>query len=99
MDYVNGRRGLFGVLAAALLVAMICYLSLAALHGEHGLFRLMTIEAEEVRLNAELAEINAAQKQIANKNVSLSGGTDPEIIEEQARKTLGLARTDEVLSR
>lgn len=89
-----------GAVFATVLIAMMGYLTFAALQGEHGFFRLMQVEAQEARLRAELAEMQAERAVIANKTRGLSEGTlDLDLLDEQARKVLGLARADEILIR
>lgn len=81
-------------------IALMAYLTFAALQGEHGLFRLFQIEAQEKRLTAELAELRAAREAIANKTERLSSGDlDLDLLDEQARRVLGLGRADEILIR
>lgn len=95
------RRGaIAGTVFAIVTIALMGYLTFAALQGEYGLFRLFQIEAQEKRLTAELAELRAARAAIANKAERLSSGSlDLELLDEQARRTLGLGRPDEILIR
>ncbi len=87
---------IFGVVA----VALMAYLTFAALQGEHGLFRLFQVEAQETRLKAELADLRDARARIANKTRRLSADhLDLELLDERARDVLGLARDDEILIR
>jgi len=96
----TGRSGLGGAVFAAVLIAMMGYLTFAALQGEHGLFRLFQIEAQETRLEAELAELKSERILIANKTRGLSEETlDLDLLDERARSVLGLARADEILVR
>ena len=93
-----GRRRFRGALVVAALVSMMGYLTLAALQGEHGLFRLFQIEAQEAKLRAELAALRIERAGIENKTRRLSTDSlDLELLDEQARKVLSLARTDEIL--
>ena len=83
-----------------MVIALMGYLTFAALQGEHGLFRLFQIEAQEKRLAAELATLRADAEAIANKTRRLSTETlDLDLLDEQARKVLGLGRPDEILIR
>jgi cell division protein FtsB len=93
------RHSLGGAVVAAGVIALMCYLTFAALQGEQGLFRLFQIEAEETRLRAELADLQAERAAMANKTERLSGRLDLDLLDEQARKVLGLARPDELLIR
>ncbi len=98
---IEPRRGVFGgAIFAVVVIALMGYLTFAALQGEHGLFRLFQIEAQEKRLQLELDTLRAEREAIANKTSRLSSGTlDPDLLDEQARRTLGLGRMDEILIR
>ncbi len=94
------RGGLSGALFAVVVIALMGYLTFAALQGEHGLFRLFQIEAQEKRLRTELATLRTDREAVANKARRLSTETlDLDLLDEQARRTLGLARPDEILIR
>jgi cell division protein FtsB len=97
----EGRRASFaGAIFGIVVIALMGYLTFAALQGEHGLFRLFQVEAQEKRLQTELARLRAERALIANKARRLSGPTlDLDLLDEQARRTLGLGRPDEVLIR
>ncbi|WP_111431160.1 septum formation initiator family protein [Rhodobacteraceae bacterium DSL-40] len=85
---------------AIVMIALVCYLTFAALQGEYGLFRLFQIEAQETRLEAELAALQTQRAAIENKTERLSvDHLDLELLDEQARKVLGLARADEIIIR
>lgn len=89
-----------GALFATVLIAMMGYLTFAALQGEHGLFRLFQVEAQETRLRFELTQMQAERAVLANKTLGLSEATlDLDLLDGQARKVLGLARADEILIR
>lgn len=94
-------RGAFaGAVFAVVAVALMGYLAFAALQGEHGLFRLFQIEAQEKRLQAELEALRAERATLENKTRRLSTETlDLDLLDERARKTLGLGRPDEILIR
>ena len=76
------------------------YLSFAALQGEHGLLSLFRIEAQETRLREELASLQTERARIANKTERLSTERlDLDLLDEQARRVLGLGRPDEIIIR
>lgn len=76
------------------------YLTFAALQGERGLFRLFQVEAQASRLQEELAALQSERAAIAVKTQGLaSERIDLELLDEQARKVLGLARADEIIIR
>jgi cell division protein FtsB len=95
------RRGSFGGLIYGIIViALMGYLTFAALQGEHGLFRLFQVEAQESRLKAELAQLQAESADVANKTRRLSSDhLDLDLLDEQARRVLGLGRPDEIIIR
>ncbi len=94
------RGGLDGMIFAALVLAIIAYLGVAGLQGEHGVFRLAQIEAEEARLRDELESLRAERAAVENKTRRLSPRTlDLDLLDEQARRVLGLGREDEILIR
>ena len=77
---------------------MLLYLGFAALHGEHGLVRLLQAEATEAQLQGELATLRSLRSEMAEKSALLSGARpDLDLLDEQARRVLGLGRPDELL--
>jgi cell division protein FtsB len=95
------RRGGFGgTVFAGVAIALICYLAFAALQGEHGLFSLLQVEAKEARLKEQLSALQAERATVTNKTERLSSGhLDSDLLDEQARKVLGLARSDDIIVR
>jgi cell division protein FtsB len=83
---------------AIVLVGFTGYLAYAGIQGRYGLFRLAEVEAEESRLRADLASLQAERTTVANKVHRLSSeGLDLELLDEQARKVLSLGRSDEIM--
>jgi cell division protein FtsB len=94
------RSGIGGAIFAVAVIGLMGYLTFAALQGEHGLFRLFQIEAQEKRLRAELEALRAERAAIENKTRRLSSESlDLDLLDEQARRVLGLGRPDEILIR
>jgi cell division protein FtsB len=97
-----GQRGI-GYGAAVFSVAVIaltCYLTFAAVQGEFGLFRLFQVEGQEQALAEELAELSRERAALANLTGRLSGdGLDLDLLEERARRVLGLVHRDEIVIR
>ena len=94
------RRGMFGAVFVLVVVALMGYLSFAALQGEHGLLSLFRVEAQESRLKEELAALRTERAAIANKTERLSSGhLDLDILDEQARKVMGFGRPNEIILR
>jgi cell division protein FtsB len=94
------RNGVGSAVFAIAAIALIAYLALAAFQGEHGLFSLFRIEAQEARLRAELTGLQVERAAIRNETERLSAESlDLDLLDEQARKVLGLGRPDEVIIR
>jgi cell division protein FtsB len=94
------RTGVGVAVFAIAVIASIGYLALAAFQGEHGLFSLFRIEAQEARLRAELTALQAERAAIRNETERLSAESlDLDLLDEQARKVLGLGRPDEIIIR
>lgn len=92
----SAGNAVFGVVV----IALMSYLTFAALQGEHGLFRLFQVEAQEKRLRGELVELQTERAAVANKVRRLSTQhLDLELLDERARHVLGLARADEIMVR
>ena len=85
---------------AIIVIALMCYLTFAALQGEHGLFSLFQVEAQEGQLGPSSPALQAERAAIANKTRRLSTEQlDLDLLDEQARKVLGLGRPDEIIIR
>lgn len=98
----SNSRGLSAgtAILAIAMVAFVSYLTFAALQGEYGLFRLFQMEAQETQLKAELSALKAERHVVQNKTERLSNGSiDLDLLDEQARKVLGLGRSDEIIIR
>ncbi|MEL6677688.1 MAG: septum formation initiator family protein [Pseudomonadota bacterium] len=74
------------------------YFAFAAVQGEFGLTRLLDFEAEEARLEQDLSKLILMREDLENKTTRLSDEyLDLDLLDEQARKTLGLIRPDEII--
>ncbi|CAN5770375.1 septum formation initiator family protein [soil metagenome] len=100
---MNGeRRGAsYGAaIFGAAVIALLSYLSFAALQGEYGLFRLFQVEAQALELREDVAALEAERRAVAILTRGLSAETlDLDLLDERARAVLGLGRPDEVLVR
>jgi cell division protein FtsB len=89
-----------GVSFAIFVVAGISYFSYAALQGESGLFTLFQMQAKEKSLQKELSALRTERERMTNKTSRLSDGyLDLDLLDEQARKVLGMARGNEIIIR
>lgn len=76
------------------------YFTFAAVQGDFGLFRRMQIQAQERGLAVELAQLETDVAIMQNKTRRLSDNyLDLDLLDERARKVLGLARGDELVIR
>ncbi|HEU0222856.1 MAG TPA: septum formation initiator family protein [Paracoccaceae bacterium] len=95
-----GRRALVNALYSFAVLGAIAYFSFAALQGEYGLTRLIEIRTHQAELTRDLAAMRAERAALENKVRRLSDEyLDLDLLDEQARKMLGLARPDEIVIR
>jgi len=74
------------------------YFVFAAIQGDYGHFRRVQIEADENALKVQLARLNARRTTLENKTRRLSDNyLDLDLLDERARKVLGMARGDEII--
>ncbi|MBD0865985.1 MAG: septum formation initiator family protein [Rhodobacteraceae bacterium] len=94
-------RSCFGALVfftGALLLSV--YFTFAAVQGDYGLFRRVEIMAEVRILRADLDTLNAQIAEMENLTRRLSDEyLDLDLLDEQARRVLGLIRSDEIVIR
>ena len=69
------RGGFAATVFAVIALALMAYLTFAALQGEHGLFSLFKVETEEKRLQDELAALQAERAVLTNRTRRLSAGS------------------------
>lgn len=81
-------------------VLLMAYFAFAAIQGNFGHFRRNQVNAEAQELKVELAQLQIQRSYLENKTHRLSDGfLDLDLLDEQARKVLGMAREDEVIIR
>lgn len=74
------------------------YFTFAAVQGDYGLFRRIEIEAEIAVLKTELALRRGQVADMENRTRRLSDDyLDLDLLDEQARRVLGLLRADEIV--
>jgi len=95
------KRQSFGVLVYfAVAFALGSYFTFAAVQGDYGLFRRAEIEAERKRLEERLSALEAEVHRMENLTQRLSDDfLDLDLLDEQARDTLGMLRSDEIVIR
>ena len=76
------------------------YFIFAAVQGDYGVFRRAEIVVETRTLDAELAELRVEVARMENLTRRLSDDyLDLDLLDERARKVLGMVRTDEIVIR
>ena len=91
----------YGVIVySAVACALAAYFTFAAVQGDYGLFSRIQVEAEVDDLTAERDRLADQVAQMRNKTRRLSDDyLDLDLLDEQARKVLGLLRSDEIVIR
>ena len=96
----KGSGAFGGILYFAVFLCFAGYFVFAAVQGDYGHLRRVQIEAEEAELAHQLQELKAEHAAIANKTNRLSDQfLDLDLLDQQARQILGMARVDDVIIR
>lgn len=101
MQTLRKRSGATGAaIGIAAFLAICTYFAFAAVQGEFGHLKRVEIESEGQALQTELAQLMQERIKLQNKSKRLSDGyLDLELLDERARKVLGLARQSEIIIR
>lgn len=94
-------RPAFGTLLFfAIAFALSLYFTFAAVQGDYGLFRRAEIVAESQDLRSQLAAVRADVDRMENLTKRMSDDyLDLDLVDEQARRVLGMVRPDEIVIR
>ncbi len=97
----NTTRPAVGTLVFVMLsLGLSTYFTFAAVQGDFGLFRRAEINAEADMLRKQLAEVQAEVQRMENLTERLSDDyLDLDLLDEQARRVLGMIRADEIVIR
>ena len=94
------RTAIGDVVYLTLMCAAAMYFTFASVQGDYGLFRRVQIEAEKVALEDQRDALAAEVAALENLTRRLSDDfLDLELLDQQARDVLGLARPDELILR
>lgn len=100
MSTAKPRPHLGTVIFYALTLCLGTYFTFAAVQGDFGLFRRIEIEAESEALRRQRDALALELADMRNRTRRLSDDyLDLDLLDEQARKILGLARGDEIIIR
>lgn len=84
----------------SLAIVLGSYFIFAAVQGEYGVFNRIQIDAEAASLRTQRDALQAELAVITNRTMRLSDSyLDLDLLDEQARQTLGLMRADEIILR
>lgn len=94
-------RPAFGTLFFfAIAFALSLYFTFAAVQGDFGLFRRAEIVAESEDLRHKLAQVESDVARMENLTERMSDDyLDLDLLDEQARRVLGMVRSDEIVIR
>lgn len=98
---MSNKRPALGIfLYSVVAFVLASYFTFAAVQGDFGLFRRIQVEAEVENLMSERDALSAELAEMQNKTHRLSDEyLDLDLLDEQARKVLGLIRYDEIVIR
>jgi cell division protein FtsB len=100
MGVPRTQTGFGGAIYFAAVIGLGIYFTFASVQGDYGLFRRVQIEAETRALEDERDALSAEIFSLNNKTQRLSDDyLDLDLLDEQARTLLGMARSDEVVLR
>ena len=100
MRFLFGRPGIGTMAYLTICLALAFIFAFAAVQGDYGVFRRVQIEAERDQLIAERDVLLAEVGKMNNLTRRLSDQyLDLDLLDEQARDILGLARSDEIIVR
>lgn len=98
MSRYRSEGNLFPLTFFAFSLLLIAYFSYHGFHGKYGVYARDGIQAKIAQLNLDLSHLSR-QREILDRNVALMHPEqiDPDMLDEQARRVLNLARPDEII--
>ena len=98
MSDTRKSSNVVGYGASILVAGLVVYFSYSAIQGPYGVLSLYKIETKEARLQVKLDGLVAERMAAENRAHRLSDEyLDLDLLDEQARKVLGLIRGDEII--
>ena len=98
METVKSRSQVTLIVVFCLALLASVYFSFAAVQGDYGLFRRAEIEADILRHRATLADLTSELARMENLTRRLSDAyLDLDLLDQQARDVLGMARPNELI--
>jgi len=91
-------RSLFSLFFIVGVLTLAGYFTFAAVQGEYGLFERIELEAQRSELQQEFDQLEADVVAMENLTKRMSDEyLDVDLLDERARKVLGLVRADEIV--
>ena len=91
-------RSLFSLFFVVGVLTLAGYFTFAAVQGEYGLFERIELEAQRSELQQEFDQLEADVAAMENLTKRMSDEyLDVDLLDERARKVLGLVRADEIV--
>lgn len=88
----------YGLILPLALLVFGGYFVFAAVQGEYGVFRRVELDAEREVLLAELSLLNGQTERMRERTRRMSDDyLDLDLLDERARRVLGVARADEII--
>ena len=87
-----------GILYLTIALFLASYFAFSAIQGNHGIFKRIQAEAQAEELQKHLEALETQLIKMENKTRRLSDNfLDLDLLDERARKVLGMARADEII--
>ena len=87
-----------GLLYLTIALFLGAYFAFSAIQGNHGIFKRIQAEAQAEELQKHLEALETQLIEMENKTRRLSDNfLDLDLLDERARKVLGMARADEII--
>lgn len=100
MNDIRKGPALGGTLYIMVAFLLGMYFMFGAVQGKYGLFQRVQVDAETEMLRKDLAALELELAAIRNKTRRLSDDyLDIDLLDQQARDVLGMARADEIILR
>lgn len=92
------RRKLLAFSRTLLLASVLFYFSYHIVSGEKGVLAMIQLEQKVLAAKEELAVVEAQKEHLEKRvNFMYARSLDPDLLDEQARKNLGRASSDEIV--
>ena len=92
------KRRTGALIVPVITAAFIAYFGFHAFHGEFGIYNKHRLDEQAAELKVQLAGIKAQREELEQRVQLLHDGTiEKDMLDEQARRSMNLAREDEVM--